>query len=177
MQGEAFTPPISINIHDLPREAFDYPQYPLNTLWPTDIYPLVRHDQIFADLVKQAFTKFSEDHPDRYKLPTGWRLWVDDGPWKYTIQNDQFLKHLEPKEKSASYFKVPQSCHRVSIPLCRAVQLLRPDADVRIAKAPWHTCVIDTTNKEVFDLLWFDWKQALSFVQAEKNGQQLEITE
>jgi hypothetical protein len=60
---------------------------------------------------------------------------------------------FKPTPSSAEYFKVMQSCHWISAPMCHAFKLLRPDNDIKIVTGPSHSVVVDLTRKEVFDIL------------------------
>jgi len=67
---------------------------------------------------------------------------------------------FEPKQNSADYFKILHSCHWISVPIARAVQLLRPSHDIKILTTSVHSCVLDLTGREVFDILRDDsWEE------------------
>ena len=67
---------------------------------------------------------------------------------------------FEPSQKSADYFKILHSCHWISVPVARAIQLLRPSHDIKILTTHIHSCVVDLTECEVFDILHDDnWEE------------------
>ncbi|MBT3811380.1 MAG: hypothetical protein HON51_12795 [Gammaproteobacteria bacterium] len=77
-----------------------------------------------------------------------------DGDDKESFRIHAALDTLfEPKQNSAEYFKISQSCHWISIPMYHAFKLLRPDNDIKIVTGDAHSCVVDLTEKEVFDIL------------------------
>jgi hypothetical protein len=213
-----FTDDRLITPESLPASAITWKQYDFSK-WDKEVFPLVRNDDTFSELVKNAviqYIAFSSpgDASNANYPPDDWCIWSGTPPWQYTtsdywceeISNRAYaylrssaklakslraqirkfpewdneessrinaaLETLfEPKQDSADYFRIMHACHWLSIPMTRAVQLLRPGNDIRFVNGQAHSCVVDLTEREVFDILWAeDWKQhSIAFALESEN--------
>ena len=99
-------------------------------------------DDLIAQNLREYLDKFADDDMEAYRIHSA-------------------LEALfEPSQKSADYFKIIHSCHWISVPVARAIQLLRPSHDIKILETYIHSCVVDLTECEVFDILHDDnWEE------------------
>ena len=194
---------------ELPDDAHLWPDYDFKTKWEAEIFPLVRHDFLFAELVRTAVTGFVDSHGrrDMYAPCERWAIWTDS-PLNYAAPNyaqcqrcevvdewlasddsgaaemrealshyreyeDEFYELYEPLKiaygpdnRSHHWFKLKHSCHWITVPMLRALTLLRPSHDIRIAEGDAHSCVVDLTQRQTFDILLADTKtNSIDFIR------------
>ena len=85
----------------------------------------------------------------------------DDGDDREALRIYSALDVLfEPTQDSSDYFKIRRAGRWLSVPVAHAIQLLRPSHDIKILTTGVHSCVLDLTGSEVFDICREDsWKE------------------
>ena len=78
---------------------------------------------------------------------------LDHSSPEFDIMYKRLIVSNGPKPNDFRWFMLRKSCHWLSIGMHRAFSLLRPENEVKVVKGDKHTCVVDLTQKQVFDIL------------------------